>query len=72
MAVFDKAEAGKYFNPHDCRLGGVYCEVCEGTLVWAESKESDGLVLISSHCDKKYILKESLDYRLLIEDEKTN
>jgi hypothetical protein len=68
MAVIDTAENGRYFNPHDARIGGVLCEVCEEPLEWTESRDENGLVMTAVHCNKKYILKEGLDFCLIIED----
>lgn len=66
MAVVDKAEEGKYFNPHDARIGGVLCDQCNEPLKWNEFTIDSNHAMSAEHCGKKYFLKEENNYHLII------
>lgn len=69
MAVIETAEQDKYFSAHDSRIGGTLCADCEESLVWVESTEEGLLVMIATHCNKTYILKESLGFKMKITED---
>ena len=66
MAVVDTAENGKYFSPHDARIGGVLCEDCKEPLKFEESNTKDGHTMTAEHCNKTYVLNEEDNYHLVI------
>lgn len=66
MANFEVAEQGKYFSPHDAKLGGVLCNSCHQTLTWHEQSNTEDKIFESLCCQKRFFLKESLNNKLLI------